>query len=270
MPAPYRTSRVSFGIAVVALATGCAVHDGKEASPAAPVRGVELAASQYGTAVFQFDADVSIQTETAADGNGAFTSPPPGQVSLREPTAYASNVVEYHLSYLETGDRIVVEITPPSSIRAAPAADSVGRSVPIWAQLQRIRMSSDGADTELTLWDGRVIRSDVAAFPDIPATRDSRVRVAITRQQRLRHLRAKLSPFLRVRAQSTLRIPGLETAQSIDSTPGPRPQWIRASDDFDVLQRRRLPGPAGSRGRKLSVALEVRNATLAGSLSPLP
>lgn len=267
----------SAGIALVLL-VGCSSDQEPHAGGTAPQLSVQAQAAA--SPDFVLDADVSMR----ADVDPSFRFPEAAGARRTEsaltaavpPAALREQRFDYHISYVDSGGRIVVNLTPPASRQSGVAAETPS-SPSIWSHVTRIRFSSDIEAPTVTLSSGREVVVDSRFVDGLFGAQAARARSAATEREtparRGRRLQGMISPFVRIRAGRPLTRAGFATrtgGSDSDSSASLRSTWARASDDFDVAVHRVMTRPNGKAGRVLSLTVEVANAKVAGVPTPLP
>ncbi len=260
-----RASQIGFVRATcvyVGLLSGCTARD---RTPVQPVSSLSVQRGESGQseATFLFSGDITILA-TGPERSallGSVATAPAENASDDAPRT----VAQYHLEYLEYGERVVLTITPPSQYATKPEPGSGGRRLAPWSSISRIRTSSDSSASALTLWDGRTIASDFATFGSLGASARLRSRTGadVSPAQRAAQLRGKIRPMLRTRPGSAFAGAGFDSTgagASIDR----RTTWVPLSSEFDVATSRMLVQPSARTGKHLSLTIEVANARTAG------
>lgn len=264
----------SAGIALVLL-VGCSSDQEPHAGGTAPQVSVQAQAAA--SPDFVLDADVSMRAEV--DPSFRFPEAAGARRTVSAvtaavpPAALREQRFDYHISYVDSGGRIVVKLTPPANRQSGAAAQTPS----IWSHVARIRFSSDQEAPTVTLPSGREVVVDRRFVEGLFGAQAARAQSASTESEtpatRGRRLQRMISPFVRIRAGRPLTRAGFTTrtgGSDSDSSASLRSTWARASDDFDVAVRRVMTRPNGKAGRVLSLTVEVANAKVAGIPTPLP
>ena len=251
---------------VIGATVACANTDRNptQQSIGAQVRSANSAPSD---ATFSFSADVTINATTKewrdAIGRSHEQEPPSGQ------SGATRVVTQYHVEYTEFGERVVMEITPPTQYASDPAhASRAARPIP-WATLRRIRIDSDSQFGEFTLWSGRTIVGDYKVLTSLSPRAGTPPEVTSrTALERARLVRSRIRPLLRLRAGSSLKGLGFDTTTA-NVRDSDLATWVQLSSDFDVVVTRMLSPRVENTGRRPSLSIEVGNARVVGTPSAL-
>jgi hypothetical protein len=265
-------------LGVAAMLAGCTsdrATDDLTAAPRASVRGAVAASPD-----FVFEGDISMRSEA----DPTFRLPEASRARLGQPAAglagsppeYLEQRFDYHLSYVDSGGRIIVEMTPPPD-RASGTGARARLGASIWSNLGRIRFASDEEAATVTLVSGRKVVVDgrfIEAIVGAEAGQRARASsIAETPAARSRRLQGMIVPFIRIRPGSALRHTAFDASarhSDRDSSESLRSTWIRTSGEFDVAARRVVTRPEGKPGRMRTLSVELSNAKIAGVPVPLP
>ncbi len=181
-----------------------------------------------------------------------------------------SAVIEYHLTYRDSGGVVIADFSAPASRGTTALARGTLRLLN-WSKIRRIRLRSDSDRAEILLASGRSMYDDrsfvLASLPTSAQAANRGVRPP-SAEQRLRGLRSMIKPFIR-RTPSTSAIsrPASDDAAAIDSS-----VWVQAADGIDVAvsRRRNARRLIPNAQQNLETILEVSNARVSGRATLLP
>jgi hypothetical protein len=181
-------------------------------------------------------------------------------------------VFAYHIAYSDNNGHVIVDLTAPTGERS-PRTSALDKQTSIWTRLKRIRMQSDEAVSEVTLANGKTVRVDARTFGSlIKGVQFQAIAsgsAAVSPETRARQLQSMIAPLIRIRTQSSLKLPGLMTADAKDSSDTNRSDWSALSESFDVARRREFNRPSGLSGSMRRMTMEITNSHLAGIPSKL-